>query len=247
MRRPTTQKPARKVPSFAEQFVEHALNFGAFEFIPEGRKLKNGRISPYFFNSGKFDSGRSLNKLTPAYARVIRDRFQENGNFTFDILYGPPYKGTMLAPAVAAALETMMSNFSGCGPFRFCSSRKETKDHGEGGLLIGAAIRPGDHVLIIDDVITDGETKKQAVKFIREQGGEPVGLVNAFDRQEKGYDREHDVDQKLSAAQEFEQEYGIPVVAIATLNDLINVLRRQGGEGEILEKIFTYQREYGVS
>jgi len=235
-----------KAPSSAEQFVEHALIIDAIEL--KERELKSGRHSPYFFNSGKFCSGHSMKKVSSAYARVIRDRFQKDGNFAFDILYGPPYKGTVLVPAVAVALDTMVPNLSGYGSFRFCSSRKEAKDHGEGGLLIGAPIRPGDRVLIVDDVITDGWTKKEAVKFIEEQGGEPVGLAIAFDRQEKTHDSELETSRELSAVQEFEQTYHIPVVAVATLNDLVKVLERQGGEEKkkVLEKIRAYQKMYGV-
>ncbi len=241
-RRPVT------APSFAEQFVDYALKIDAIEL--KERELKSGRHSPYFFNSGKFCSGHSMKKISGAYARVIRDSFQKNGNFIFDLLYGPPYKGTMLVPAVSEALDTIMSVISGHGPFLFCSSRKEAKDHGEGGLLIGAPIRPGDRVLIVDDVITNGWTKREAVKFIEGQGGKPVGLVIAFDRQEKTYDYEFEVSQELSATQEFEQTYHIPVVAVATLNDLIKVLERQQRDDEekkkVLEKIRAYQKTYGV-
>jgi orotate phosphoribosyltransferase len=235
-RRPVT------APPFSEQFVDNALKIGAIEL--EERQLKSGRLSPYFFNSGKFDSGHSMTKIATSYARVIRDSFQKNRDFAFDILYGPPYKGTMLVPAIAMTLDTIMMGLS---QFRFCSSRKEVKRHGEGGLLIGAQIRQGDRVLIVDDVITDGWTKKEAVKFIEEQGGKPVGLVIAFDRQEKMYDYDFDRSQELSATQKFGQEYHIPVVAVATLNDLIKVLERQGAERkEVLEKIRAYQKMYGV-
>ena len=228
-----TRRPVKE-PPFSEQFIEHALKIGVIEL--KEQKLKSGRISPYFFNSGKFDSGRSLNKLTAAYARVICEHFQKDRNFTFDVLYGPPYKGTMIVPALAGKLETVHD------PIRYCSSRKEVKQHGEEGLLLAAPIRPGDRVLIVDDVITDGWTKKEAVKFIKEQGGEPVGLIIAFDRRERGEDSD------FSAAQEFERGCHIPVVAVATLNDLIKVLERQRDEEkkEVLEKIRAYQRMYGV-
>lgn len=230
----------RRVLTFPEQFVKYALHIDAIELKERG--LRSGRLSPYFFNSGKFNSGASMKKLASEYARAIRDGFRQYGNFIFDILYGPPYKGTVLVPAVAMELETLMSVSPGHGPFRFCSSRKEKKEHGERGLFIGAPIRPGDHVLIVDDVITDGETKKEAVKLVEEQGGEVVGLVIAFDRQEKG------VDSELSATQEFKRTYHVPVVAVATLNDLIKVLeKQQGGEKkEVLVEIRAYQKKYGV-
>lgn len=217
----------------AERFVKYALRIGALELVLEGCQLKSGRISPYFFNSGKFDSGEAIAKLSAAYARIIRENF--SGRFDFTLLYGPPYKGTILVPAVAMMLETL-----GRGNFCFCTSRKEPKKHGEGGLFIGAPIKNSSRVLIIDDVITDGETKREAVELIRQQGGEPVGLVIAFDRQERGMG-------DLSAVQEFEREYEIPVHPVAVLTDLISVLGASKYNTAILDKILAYRQEYGVA
>ncbi len=216
-----------------QEFLQCALRTGALEFIPEGRKLESGRLSPYFFNSGKFDSGRTMLQLVSAYAKVIRANI--GTGLEFDLLYGPPYKGTILVPAIAIKLETI-----GCGNIRFCTSRKEAKDHGEGGSLIGAPIKDTSRVLIIDDVITDGGTKREAVEFIRQQGGEPVGLIIAFDRQERGTG-------KLSAVQEFERKYNIPVYAIATLADLMSfTLGIDNKDMPNLRKIIDYKERYGV-
>lgn len=229
----------QKNVSPGEQFVEYALRIGALELVPEGRKLKSGRLSPYFFNSGKFDSSMAVEVIASAYAHVIGNNFQKNGRLTIDLLYGPPYKGTILVPTVA-----LMINRLEYGNVRFCTSRKETKAHGEGGLFIGAPITPGARVLILDDVTTDGGTKREAVELIRRHGGVPVGLCIAFDRQERG-------EGSFSASQEFQREYKIPVHAVATRTDLISFLERgpsQGGKGygKMLGKMRTYSREYGV-
>ena len=215
----------------AEVFVLYALEIGALELLPEGRKLKNGRISPYFFNSGLFNTGEAMNEIASAYAVAIEDGRIES----YSVLYGPPYKGTILAPAVAMVLNDTF----GYGAIRFCSSRKEEKGHGEGGVLIGSPIKKGDHVVIIDDVITDGGTKREAVELIRYYKGEVAGLVVAFDRQERGSG-------DLSAVQEFIREFDVPVCSGATLADLISVLEKAGDKPEMLSKILKYQAEYGV-
>jgi orotate phosphoribosyltransferase len=194
--------------------------------------LKNGRISPYFFNSGLFNTGEAMNEIASAYAVAIEDGRIES----YSVLYGPPYKGTILAPAVAMVLNDTF----GYGAIRFCSSRKEEKGHGEGGVLIGSPIKKGDHVVIIDDVITDGGTKREAVELIRYYKGEVAGLVVAFDRQERGSGN-------LSAIQEFRREFDIPVYAVATLADLISVIKKTGcADDELLVKILDYQAEFGV-
>ena len=225
----------------AEQFVLYAIEIGALELVPEGRALKSGRISPYFFNSGLFNDGESLGVLANAYASTIFERFTDDVmEPTFNILYGPPYKGTILAPAISLCL-SMFETFD----TSFCTSRKEAKEHGEKGTLIGAPILAGSRVLLIDDVITDGGTKREAVEFIRGYGGELGGLVIAFDRQERSGDG------KFSAAQEFEFEYGVPVCAVATFTDLISVLQKMPSasgdpDGVMFDKIKAYCSQYGV-
>lgn len=237
-----------KGSSFTKHFIRYALQIGALELVPEGRKLKSGRVSPYFFNSGLFDTGGKMESLVGGYVELISSAYASlrEGLQPFDILYGPPYKGTLLVPAIAMVLTEAWYR-QGEQDIRFCSSRKEVKTHGDGGLLIGSPIKPGDKVLIVDDVITDGGTKREAVEFVRSFGGIPVGLAIAFDRQERG------VDNDLSATQEFELEYGIPVHSIAGLSDLIDALKEMpektsdSNNSGILEKILAYQKEYGVT
>ena len=232
-----------KNTALAEKFLAYSHAIGALELVPEGRSLKNGRVSYYFFDSGKFSSSEATRKIASEYARIIAENFRAEDNLTFDLLYGPPYKGTLLVSPVAMALDAL-----GFGKIDFCSSRKERKNHGEGGLLIGTPIKKGSRVLIIDDIITDGGTKREAVNFIRQQGGQPVGLVIAFDRQERGTT-------DLSATQEFEREYAIPVYAIATLTKLISFLEKfitgscdakSIAIGILVHKIRAYRKCYDV-
>lgn len=218
----------------AEMFVLYALRIGALELVPEGRKLRNGRTSPYFFNSGLFNTGEAMSEIASAYAVAVENSRIEG----YSVLYGPPYKGTILAPAVAMVLNDAF----GYDAIRFCSSRKEEKGHGEGGVLIGSPIKKGDRVVIIDDVITDGGTKREAVDLIRHYKGEVAGLVVGFDRQERGSGN-------LSAVQEFTRDFEVPVRAAATLTDLISVIKRArpGSVGnEMLPRILEYQNEFGV-
>lgn len=232
-----------KNTALAEKFIAYSHAIGALELVPGSRLLKSGRLSYHFFDSGKFSSSEATRKIASEYARIIAENFRAGDNLTFDLLYGPPYKGTLLVSPVAMALDAL-----GFGKIDFCSSRKESKNHGEEGLLIGTPIKQGSRVLIIDDVITDGGTKREAVNFIRQHGGQPVGLVIAFDRQERGTT-------DLSATQEFEREYAIPVCAIARLANLISFLEKSitGSHdaksittGILIHKIRTYREQYGT-
>lgn len=215
----------------AEQFVRYALEIGALELVPEGRKLKSGRMSPYFFNSGLFKTGYALATLARAYAGEIYQNGQP------DVIFGPAYKGIPLVAAVAVILGNSVE---------YAFNRKEAKDHGEGGIVVGASLR-GKKVFIIDDVMTTGTSSGEAVEIIRISGGTPIGCTIAFDRQERG--KESD----LSAVQEFQKNYGIPVYAVATLSNLVLFLQKTPAEsgddsiGEMLEKILAYQKQYGVS
>lgn len=226
------------VPS-AEEFVSFALRISALELVLEGRKLKSGRISPYFFNSGLFKTGHSLSQLAKSYIEPI----YRNGCCP-DVIFGPAYKGIPLVAAVSVTLGNSVG---------YAFNRKETKDHGEGGIIVGSSLQ-GKRVVVIDDVMTTGTSSGEAVEIIRANGGIPIGCVIAFDRQERG--KESD----LSAVQEFEQNYGIPVRAAATLSDLIGVLKRycdsydssdisnnEEPPFEALRKILAYREQYGVS
>ncbi len=212
---------------FRQQFVEfairqNALCFGEF-------KTKAGRLSPYFFNSGLFSDGASLAALGRFYAQAALA-----SGIKIDTIYGPAYKGITLAAAMAVALAEMGHNLP------FCFNRKESKDHGEGGLIVGAPLKG--NVLIVDDVITDGASKRESVEMIRAAGATPVGVLIALDRQERGANAGN----TRSAAQEFAQMYGVPVIAVATLDDIVAFLTRQGGESDKLTKIQAYRQEYGA-
>ena len=220
--------PSDAQNDFRQQFVEfairqNALCFGEF-------KTKAGRLSPYFFNSGLFSDGASLAALGRFYARAILASGLE-----IDTLFGPAYKGITLASATAVALAEMGHNLP------FCFNRKEAKAHGEGGLIVGAPLKG--NVLIIDDVITDGASKRESVEMIRAAGATPVGVLIALDRQELGAKP----GATLSAAQEFNQMYGVPVIAVATLTDILAYLLHRGDESDKLSEIEAYRRTYGVN
>ncbi len=196
-----------------------ALKFGAF-------RLKSGRESPYFFNTGLFDSGGRLARLGRFYASAI-----VAAEIPFDLLYGPAYKGIPLAAATSIALADHQGRDL---PYAF--NRKETKDHGEGGEIVGSPLA-GD-VLIIDDVISAGTSVRESVDIILAHGARPAGVVIALDRQERGQDGR-------SAVAEIEEVYGLPVFGIVTLADLIEYLRTDPATSDLLRAIRDYQTRYG--
>lgn len=196
------------------------LQFGEF-------KTKAGRLSPYFFNLGNFNDGDSLKKLGEFYAQTII-----NSQIRFDMIFGPAYKGIPLASSIAIALSQKNKNI----PFSF--NRKEKKDHGEGGEIIGSPIQG--NVLIIDDVISAGTSINHSVALIKELGGVPCGVVVAIDRQEKG-------ESTLSAIQEVEKNHGIPVISLMNLNEIKNFLMSHEILSENLSALEDYQKRYGVN
>jgi orotate phosphoribosyltransferase len=196
------------------------LSFGSFT-------LKSGRISPYFFNAGGFDDGASLSALASCYADAIVD-----AGLRFDMLFGPAYKGIPLAAATAIALHDEHGRNV---PYAF--NRKEAKDHGEGGQIVGAAL--SGEVLIIDDVISAGTSVRESIAIISAAGAEPAGIVIALDRQERGKG-------ELSAAQEVYRDYGIPCTSIAGLDDLISFLEGSGNSAIDLQAIQRYREDYGT-
>jgi orotate phosphoribosyltransferase len=224
---------ASTVQSISEQFLSHAIGIRALEFIPEGRKLKSGRLSPYFFNSGLFTTGYDLAHLATAYTETIEQSAPE-----FDVIFGLAYKGIPLATCVATMLAVTSKAYA---TVAWCFNRKERKDHGEGGLLVGANLK-GKRVLIIDDVITDGASKREAVRVIQEHGGTPVGCVIAFDRQERGMNE----GDSRSARQSLEDELRIPIFAVATLDDLIEYMN-DPNFAEMYPKILAYRDQYGCA
>jgi len=210
---------------YKQKFFELALAKGNLRF--GSFTLKSGRISPYFFNAGGFDDGASLAALSHCYAAAIKA-----SAVGFDMLFGPAYKGIPLAAATAIALH---KDYSRNVPYAY--NRKEAKDHGEGGVLVGAPLKG--RVLIIDDVISAGTSARESIVMIRAAGAEPAGIAMALDRQERGRGA-------LSAVQEVHSEFGIPCVSIATLADLLDYLQAQPLGNVDIDAIRRYRDEYGV-
>ncbi len=211
---------------YQREFLEFALDRGVLRF---GRfTLKSGRMSPYFFNAGLFDTGEALARLGRYYAQTIVD-----AGMDFDLLFGPAYKGIPLAAVTAAALYDR----HGRDP-AWAFNRKEAKDHGEGGTIVGHPLQ-GRRVLIVDDVITAGTAVRESMEIIRAQGGEPAGVIIALDRQERGQEA-------LSAIQEVERDYGVPVHAIVRLDHLVEFLAQRNDDPAALAAIRDYRARYGV-
>ena len=210
---------------YQHEFIDFAINAGVMRF--GDFTLKSGRSSPYFFNAGLFNTGRHLAMLGRFYARAIVDSKLE-----FDVLFGPAYKGIPLATATAIALADHHDR-----DLPWCFNRKETKDHGEGGNLVGAAL--SGKILIVDDVITAGTAIREAVDLIGSAGAIPGGVVIALDRQEIGRG-------ERSAVQEVEASVGISVISIVKLEHLLQYLQQTAGYGADVEKISAYRERYGI-
>jgi len=211
---------------FSREFIEFAcqrsvLRFGEF-------KTKAGRLSPYFFNAGLFNDGASLARLCGFYARAILA-----AAVSCDMLFGPAYKGIPLAAGTAMALAGQGQNLP------YCYNRKEAKDHGEGGMTIGADL--AGRVLIIDDVISAGTSVRESVDIIRAAGAVPAGVVIALDRMERGSGAE-----KRSAVQEVQQNFGMPVISVANLDDLIGFLQGSPELQKYLPAVTQYRVQYGA-
>ena len=220
-----------RTDALAQDFVAFAVDAGVLRFGEF--KTKAGRMSPYFFNAGLFDDGARLGRLAEFYARRLIDSGLE-----FDMLFGPAYKGITLAAAVAVELARLGRNV----PYAY--NRKEAKDHGEGGTLVGAPLKG--RVLIIDDVISAGTSVRESVAMITAAGATPCGVTIALDRQEKA--SENGVDAEHSAVQFVERDLGLSVVAIATLADLLAYLRAQQDArlAGNLPAVQAYRDRYGV-
>jgi len=217
--------------ALAQEFVQFAVAAGVLRFGEF--KTKAGRLSPYFFNAGGFDDGAKLGRVAGFYARRLLAAGVE-----FDMLFGPAYKGITLAAAVAIELARLGRNV----PFAF--NRKEAKDHGEGGLMVGAPLRG--RVVIVDDVITEGAAKRESVELIRGQGAQAVAVLIALDRMERagtdGALSDH------SAVEEFTRDYGVPVLAVATLPDLMHYLSVTSDASltPYRHAVSAYRARYGV-
>jgi len=227
----TTTSPAAADGALAQQFVQFAVDVGALRFGEF--KTKAGRLSPYFFNAGLFDDGAKLGRLAEFYARHL-----VASGLQFDLLFGPAYKGIVLAAAVSVELARLGHNV----PFAY--NRKEAKDHGEGGTLVGAPVQG--RVLIIDDVISAGTSVRESIALIRAAGATPVGVAIALDRQEKA--SENGVDSPWSAVQFVRDQLQLDVAAIATLADLLQYLRlNQASDlAAHLDRVTAYRDRYGV-
>ncbi len=211
--------------NYQKEFIEFALSskvlrFGEFT-------LKSGRVSPYFFNAGLFNTGEALAKLGRYYAQALKD-----SDIQFDVLFGPAYKGIPLASSCAISLATQHNMNV---PYSF--NRKEAKDHGEGGNIVGAALEG--NILIIDDVITAGTAIREAMDIISNAGAQAAGVLIALDRQEKGK-------AELSAIQEVEQQYNIPVISIIKLADLIEYIKDKPEFKQHLASVEAYRQQYGI-
>ena len=208
-----------KTEFLAFAIASQVLRFGEFT-------TKAGRLSPYFFNAGLFNDGDKLRRLGEFYAKAILD-----SGIAFDVLFGPAYKGIPLVASIAIALAGMGRNV----PFAF--NRKEAKDHGEGGMIVGAAL--SGRVLIVDDVISAGTSVRESVELIRADGATAAGVVIALDRMERGSGTD-------SAVQEVRDRYGIAVVAVATLDDLLELLKHDSSRRQELQQVADYRAEYGI-
>ncbi|CNG40770.1 orotate phosphoribosyltransferase [Yersinia enterocolitica] len=211
--------------AYQREFIEFALNkqvlkFGEFT-------LKSGRISPYFFNAGLFNTGLDLAKLGRFYAAALMDCGVE-----FDLLFGPAYKGIPIATTTAVALAEHHNR-----DVPYCFNRKEAKDHGEGGSLVGSPLQG--RVMLVDDVITAGTAIRESMEIINAQGAALAGVMISLDRQERGRG-------EISAIQEVERDYHCKVIAIVTLNDVISYLEEKPEMANHLTAVRHYREQYGV-
>jgi orotate phosphoribosyltransferase len=223
--------------ALAQEFVQFSLDCGVLKFGEF--KTKAGRLSPYFFNAGLFDDGAKLGKLASFYAqRLVKSGIE------FDMIFGPAYKGIPLGAAVAIELARLGKNV----PFAY--NRKEVKDHGEGGSLVGAPLKG--RVLIVDDVMSAGTAARESIALIKAAGATPHAVAIALDRQEMATEKQADGSTKdvpYSAVQYVREQVGLQVCAIAELSDLLTYLNAQGGNamGEHLARTQAYRERYGVN
>ncbi|MCX8875706.1 orotate phosphoribosyltransferase [Vibrio parahaemolyticus] len=211
--------------AYQREFIEFALEkevlkFGEFT-------LKSGRKSPYFFNAGLFNTGRDLARLGRFYAAALAD-----SGIEFDVLFGPAYKGIPIATTTAVALADHHDIDT-----PYCFNRKEAKNHGEGGNLVGSALEG--RIMLVDDVITAGTAIRESMEIIKANGADLAGVLVAIDRQEKGKG-------EFSAIQEVERDFGCAVISIVSLGDLITYLEEKGNATEHLEAVKAYRTEYGI-
>jgi orotate phosphoribosyltransferase len=219
-------QPSLPARSYQSDFIDLCIELGVLKF--GSFRLKSGRDSPYFFNAGLFNTGAAIAAVGRAYAAAIAA-----ADVPFDMLFGPAYKGIPLVAVAAAALaETHGLSV----PFAY--NRKEAKDHGEGGNIVGSAL--SGRVLILDDVITAGTAIRESLELIRSAGATPAGVVLALDRQERG------AESSLSAVQEVREQFGIPVITVVNLTELVEHMRLRGRTAD-LAGMQAYRERYGVT
>ncbi|MDY0248459.1 MAG: orotate phosphoribosyltransferase [Pseudomonas sp.] len=211
--------------AYQREFIQFALERGVLRFGEF--TLKSGRVSPYFFNAGLFDSGLALAKLGRFYAQALMD-----SGLSYDVVFGPAYKGIPLAATTAIALAEHHQR-----DMPWCFNRKEAKDHGEGGTLVGAPL--AGNVVIVDDVITAGTAIREVMHIIKNQGAQAAGVLIALDRQERGTGA-------LSAIQEVERDFNMPVISIVSLQQVLEYLAQSAELKQYLPAVERYREEYGI-
>ena len=211
--------------AYQREFIQFALERGVLRFGEF--TLKSGRVSPYFFNAGLFDSGLALAKLGRFYAQALMD-----SGLSYDVVFGPAYKGIPLAATTAVALAEHHQR-----DMPWCFNRKEAKDHGEGGTLVGAPL--AGYVVIVDDVITAGTAIREVMQIIQAQGAQAAGVLIALDRQERGTGA-------LSAIQEVERDFNMPVISIVSLQQVLEYLAESAELKQYLPAVERYREDYGI-
>lgn len=236
---------ASDLPPWKSELIDLCLGSGILKFGTF--TLKSGRISPYFVNCGLFSRAKLIRSISSAYARTLDAYAKDHSEFKFDVLFGPAYKGIPLAATTAEKLAGIDESKYGEAAYSF--NRKEVKDHGEGGILVGEPIK-GKRVIIIDDVMTSGKAIREAISIIDQQGGTLVGIVVALDREEKMPSQSEkdgkgdDGSERGSAIGEVRRETGVPVLAILTLSDIVKGMREKGREKEVAD-MEQYSAKYG--
>ncbi|GAB7355911.1 hypothetical protein MBLNU459_g6555t1 [Dothideomycetes sp. NU459] len=235
------------LPAYKQELIKLTLSSGVLTF--GNFTLKSGRQSPYFLNCGLFSKGKLIRGISEAYARTIAEYSAAHPDFQFDVLFGPAYKGIPLCATAAEKLAGI--DEQKYGDLGFCFNRKEVKDHGEGGLMVGESMK-GKKVVVIDDVMTAGTAIREAISIIKSQGGELVGIIVALDRQEKTPSQSEkegkgdDGTARPSTMGQVREETGVPVMAVLTLDDLIEGVEGSATTDQI-KAMETYKQRYGVN
>ncbi|GAB7331526.1 hypothetical protein MBLNU13_g02922t1 [Cladosporium sp. NU13] len=237
----TTDLPAWKSSLISLCLSSNVLSFGSF-------KLKSNRISPYFFNCGLFSNAKLIRAISSAYAEALNAQAEENAGWGFDVLFGPAYKGIPLCATTVEKLGAL--DEKRWGEVGYAFNRKEVKDHGEGGLMVGESLK-GKRVVIIDDVMTAGTAIRESIEMIKAQGGTLVGIIVAVNRQEKMPSQSEkegkgdDGSERGSAIGEVRRETGVPVLSVLSLKDLIEGMKAMGREEEV-KMMEDYYKQYGT-